>query len=97
MGKSSSAEKRARKSREVNVANASIKTAYRTLVRNFTALLDQEPAEAEKTYPAVAAALDRAAQRGIIHANTAARKKSRLAHRLKARLAEAAATADGGA
>jgi len=89
MVKNRSAEKRSRKSQETNVANASVRTAYRTLIRSFNALLNQEPAEAERLYPAVAASLDRAAQKGIIHGNAAARKKSRLAHRLRARLTKA--------
>ncbi|MEW6032784.1 MAG: 30S ribosomal protein S20 [Bacillota bacterium] len=88
-----SALKRARKARELKVRNASVRTGFKTLIRAFNETLDVDPTEAEKLYPTVAAALDQAARKGVIHPNSAARRKSRLARDLRARLAKAAAAA----
>jgi small subunit ribosomal protein S20 len=87
MAKIKSAAKRARTSEIVGQRNASVKAGFRTLVRNFNELLDHDPAEAAKFFEVVATALDQAAGKKVIHANTAARKKSRLAQRLKMKLA----------
>jgi small subunit ribosomal protein S20 len=88
-----SALKRARKARELKVRNASVRTGFKTLIRAFNETLDVDPTEAEKLYPTVAAALDQAARKGVIHPNSAARRKSRLARDLRARLTKAAAAA----
>ena len=40
--------------------------------------------DAQERFRAAASALDRAAQKGVLHRRTAARKKSRLARRLRA-------------
>lgn len=84
-----SAAKRAVKSREVGRRNAAVKTGVRTAIRSFVEILDRDPAEAARLYPFVAAAIDQAAGRKVIHSNTAARKKSRLAKLLAKRLAGA--------
>jgi len=84
-----SAIKRARKADEAHTKNTSIKTGFRTQVRRFNELLEQDPSEAEKYFPEVCSALDKAAQKGVIHRNTAARKKARLSHNLSRRLKEA--------
>lgn len=83
--------KRASKAKELTVRNASLKTGFRTAIRNFRTLLQQDPTEAEKALPAVGAALDQAAGKGVIHRNTAARRKSRLAGELRRRKEEWAA------
>ncbi len=85
-----SASKRARQSRQRNQRNVSVKTGYRTVVRNFQILLERDPVEAQNLFPAVTQAIDQAAGRGVIHANTAARKKARLARKLRTRLAKVA-------
>ncbi len=81
-----SAAKRAVKSVETGRRNASVKTGVRSLVRSFNELLERDPAAAEKLLPTVNAALDRAAGKKVIHPNMAARKKSRLARSLQAKL-----------
>ncbi len=81
-----SAAKRAAKSKAVGRRNASVKTGCRSLVRTFNELVERDPAAARRFLPEVNAALDRAAGKRIIHPNTAARKKSRLARGLKAKL-----------
>ena len=62
--------------------NARIKSALKTLTRKYETLLAKGDKEGAATlYPSVTSALDKAAKKGIIHENRAARKKSRLAHR----------------
>ncbi|RJQ08145.1 MAG: 30S ribosomal protein S20 [Bacillota bacterium] len=95
MANTKSAEKRARAARHARQRNVSVKSSFRTLTKRFDELLDQDPAQAERMLPSVLSALDQAAGRGVIHANTAARRKSRLAARLRARLAEGT-TENGG-
>ncbi|MDQ3984905.1 MAG: 30S ribosomal protein S20 [Actinomycetota bacterium] len=63
--------------------NKSVRSTLKTRVKSFEeALSSGDRAAAEREYGEVARALDKAASKGIIHANTAANKKSRLARRL---------------
>jgi len=68
---STSLKKRVYNVRRNRVMNEEVKK-FRTLVAAG------KNAEAEATLPTVYKAIDKAAKRGIIKANTAARKKSRL-------------------
>ena len=83
-----SAEKRARKAEARSRVNASVKSSFRTLVRQMNTALERDPAEAQRLFPLVTRALDQAASRGVIHPNAAARRKSRLAQKLQQRLAQ---------
>ncbi|HEX3320119.1 MAG TPA: 30S ribosomal protein S20 [Terriglobales bacterium] len=78
-----SALKRARqtvKRTDVNRANTSrLRTALREIRET---LAKGDKAAAEKTYRETVSALDKAIQKGVIHKNTAARYKSRLAVRV---------------
>jgi small subunit ribosomal protein S20 len=79
LANSKSAEKRARTNERRRIRNRRFRSASRTLVR--TAEQTIASAEAEAAAGAVKSAismLDRAAQKGIIHPNNAARRKSRL-------------------
>ncbi|MDD5556826.1 MAG: 30S ribosomal protein S20 [bacterium] len=59
--------------------NARVKSALRTLSKRYRTLLRKgETAAARALLPSLASALDKAAKRGIIHRNTASRRKSRL-------------------
>jgi small subunit ribosomal protein S20 len=72
-----SAKKRMRQSRTRTAHNRTQRSAIKTAVKK---------ARAETTKETVAnamQALDRGARKGLIHRNAAARKKSRLAKRLK--------------
>jgi small subunit ribosomal protein S20 len=69
--------KHLRKSAVRRAANATVKSRVKTLVR---AAADQPAGVA-----AAQRALDKAASRGVIHANTAARRKSRMMRRAAAR------------
>lgn len=57
-------------------ANAAVRSRIKTLLRAAH--------KASAQIPAAQAALDKAAARGVIHPNTAARQKSRLMRRLAA-------------
>lgn len=73
-----SAKKRMRQTRSRTEHNRALRSAIKTAVKK---------ARAEISPASVAAAmqaLDRGARKGLIHRNAAARKKSRLAKRLKA-------------
>jgi len=56
----------------------------RTEVKEYRDLVASEDFdEARKRLPQVYKVIDRTSQKGVIHSNTAARYKSRLAHLLK--------------
>lgn len=76
--------KRNRQSEIARQSNRATRSALKTKVKKFTSTVDSGDAEAAKaSYRDVTKALDQAAAKGVIHKNTAANKKSRLAKRLK--------------
>ncbi len=84
MPNTASAAKQARASLRRQRHNKSIKSRLHTLERKFFALLgEKKSTEAAATYQSLTSALDKAAKVQVIHANTASRKKSRLAKQLK--------------
>jgi len=88
----SSAKKRMRQSEKRRMRNRVIKTSVKTEVRRFLAALEGGDTQAAKSeFRAVASVLDRAVGRGVLHRNTAARRKSRLAARLNQAAAPAPA------
>ncbi|WP_195572652.1 30S ribosomal protein S20 [Paenibacillus sp. 1001270B_150601_E10] len=85
-----SAVKRVKTSDKRRMLNASQKSALRTAVKAADAALANNETEAAKTAVALASKkLDKAVTKGLIHKNAAARKKSRLAQKLNALLAQA--------
>lgn len=84
MATSRSAEKRILVNRKKRNANMTRRTALRTNVRRFEEALEHDPANAPAYLKKAIRALDKAAAKGIIHKNTAARKKSRLTKKLAA-------------
>jgi len=75
-----SAIKRVRQSEKRRQRNLTVQRKYKVLVKEFETLIDGgKTAEAQKLFPQVQKALDLAAKKNIMHKNTAARKKSRLA------------------
>jgi small subunit ribosomal protein S20 len=63
--------------------NRKAKSEIRTVVRKFTSFVDAKNKEdAEKEFSSVKKFLDTACQRGVLHKNTVARKKARLAKKL---------------
>jgi small subunit ribosomal protein S20 len=68
--------------REVNAKRIS---EMKKLMKEALSLLSQQnKAEVEKMLPNIYKAIDKAAKRGVIKKNTAARKKSRIAKKLNA-------------
>jgi small subunit ribosomal protein S20 len=84
MPRTRSAAKQARASLRRQSRNKSIKSRLRTLESKFLAsIAAKKAAEASETFRALTAAFDKAAKVQVVHPNTASRKKSRLAARLK--------------
>ena len=76
--KSSSAEKRHRKSEERRLRNKSYKSSVKTSVKKFVSLTQKKDPGAEAALKEMIKKLDSAAGKGIISKNAAARKKSRM-------------------
>ena len=78
-----SAEKRMRQNLKRRVANRMKKSAIRTTEKKLRkAVTEKNWQTAEQAFVEFSSQIDRAAKRNIYHKNTAARKKSRLAHML---------------
>ncbi|MGH8045700.1 MAG: 30S ribosomal protein S20 [Chthoniobacterales bacterium] len=79
-----SAAKRARQAVKRTSRNSSTLSAIKTEQKKLRKAITAGDAAATKTgYSRVASALDKAAKRGIIHKNAAARGKSKLGRALK--------------
>ena len=80
-----SAEKRVNVSSRRTLRNVSLKSALRTTIKKFESALGQSDVDQARVALKLAnRALDKAATKGIIHRNTASRKKSRLTRRFNA-------------
>jgi small subunit ribosomal protein S20 len=80
-----SAIKRARQNKDRNVRNKSHRTQVKNVIKQVRAAIDEKSPEGAKT--ALAAAIpviDKAAQKGAIHRNTASRKISLLTKQVNA-------------
>jgi small subunit ribosomal protein S20 len=90
MAHSRSAKKRIRQNRKSNATNRGRKHVLKTATKRVLTLIEQKSApEAATAFKELQAKLDKTAQKGTIHKNKAARRKSRMAKRLNA-LAKAA-------
>lgn len=77
--------KRAKTSVERNAHNTAIKSAMRTAIKKVeAAIVNNDVTAAKELYIDAAKKLDKAATKGIIHKNAAARQKSRLAQKINA-------------
>ena len=84
MPTSLSAQKRDRQNAKRRTRNRVVKSVVRNRIRKLVTALDSGDAEAAGNEFRVAVrALDKAVSKGVLHRNTAARRKSRLAARLK--------------
>lgn len=80
-----SAMKRIRTSEKRRVRNAAVRSAVRGSVKSARAAIEGgQAAQARKTLQRTIQTLDKAVTKGVIHKNTAARKKSRLTRQLNA-------------
>ena len=68
-----------KKSRERHARNIAVKSKIKTFVKKAKATIEEGDAEARvKAVSAATSVIDKAAEKGIIHKNAAARRKSRL-------------------
>jgi small subunit ribosomal protein S20 len=85
MANTPSAKKAARKIEARTAVNKSRRSRMRTFIRKVEeAIASGDQAAANEALKAAQPEIARAAQKGIVHANVAARKVSRLNHRVKA-------------
>ena len=89
MPHTASAWKRLRKSEKRRKQNKTVTKALKVTRKTADAAIKEgDPAKVQEGYKTTQSALDRAATRGYIHANKAARLKSRLVKKLKAAAAK---------
>ena len=68
-----------------HAANSQVKASVHTAIRRTTEAIAAGDAEAvKKAFDKASSVIDSAAQKGVLHKNTAARKKSRLASKVNA-------------
>ncbi|MEK7480272.1 MAG: 30S ribosomal protein S20 [Patescibacteria group bacterium] len=85
MANTSSAKKAQRASLRRHVFNTRRKKTMKDTVKGISKLIEgKKGKEAEAMLPALYKAIDKAAKRGVIKANTAARMKSRASKRIAA-------------
>ena len=84
MANHKSAAKRARQSIRKTSRNSRIKSTVRTFEKGLRkAISEKKMDEAKKLMISFSSEIDKAAQKGIVHANNAARKVSRLAKQVQ--------------
>ncbi|MGA8417201.1 MAG: 30S ribosomal protein S20 [Candidatus Dormiibacterota bacterium] len=97
MANSRSARKRIRSSERKHIRNRAVKSAVRTkVIKARHALLEEGAATGDAELHAAIRALDRAAEKGVLHRNNVRRRKSRLAS-MAARLTNVAEGTEGAA
>jgi small subunit ribosomal protein S20 len=85
MANIASARKRARQAEKRRLHNASLRSELRSAIRDIRKAITAGDKKAARTvYQSAVGVIDSIADKNIIHKNTAARQKSRLAARIKA-------------
>jgi small subunit ribosomal protein S20 len=85
LANSAQARKRARQAEKRRQLNASQRSEMRTYVKKVVKAIESgDKAAAVEAYKSAVPLLDRASNKGLIHANKAARHKSRLNAHIKA-------------
>jgi small subunit ribosomal protein S20 len=80
-----SGRKRARQDVKLNAANTSLRSKFRTVIKNVQkAVVTGDKAKATELYKSGQSVIDSIADKGLFHKNKAARHKSRLSAKLKA-------------
>lgn len=78
-----SQKKRVLTNEKRRVRNVAVRSRMRTVIKNAMAALESNDADHIKTaVPEAISVIDRAASKGVIHRNAAARKKSMIQSRL---------------
>ena len=84
MANTKSAIKTARQSERRRQRNRTVRSQVRSAVKLWRTALGEKSAAARESVSEAIRTLDKAVSKGVIHRNTAARKKSALARRLTA-------------
>jgi small subunit ribosomal protein S20 len=85
MANSAQARKRARQAVKLNAQNSSLRSEYRTAVKNVRKAVDAgDKAAAQAAFAIAQSVIDSIADKKIVHKNKAARHKSRLSASVKA-------------
>ena len=85
MSNSAQARKRARQAVKLNAQNSSLRSEYRTAVKNVRKAVDAgDKAAAQAAFAKAQSVIDSIADKKIVHKNKAARHKSRLSASVKA-------------
>jgi small subunit ribosomal protein S20 len=80
-----SGRKRARQDVVLNAHNSSLRSRFRTVIKNVQkAVLTGDKAKASALFQSAQSVIDSIADKGLFHKNKAARHKSRLAAKVKA-------------
>lgn len=80
-----SGRKRARQDVRLNAANSSLRSKFRTSIKNvLKAVQAGDKSKAAETFKAAQSVIDAIADKGLFHKNKAARHKSRLSAKVKA-------------
>ena len=74
--------KRNRQSERARVRNKAVRSSVKTAMKKFRAAAEAGDASAADLYKAAARQLDKAASKGVVHANFAANKKAKMAKKL---------------
>lgn len=90
-----SAQKRVKIAERNRLRNKAYKSAVRTLMKKFLIAVDTHAAqptpetekEVQSAMSSAYSKIDKAVKRGVLHANTGARRKARLAKALKTKVA----------
>jgi small subunit ribosomal protein S20 len=87
-----SGRKRARQDVKLNAANTALRSRFRSAIKGvLKAVAGGDKAKAGESFKLAQKVIDSVADKGIFHKNKAARHKSRLAAKIKAMAASAAA------
>jgi small subunit ribosomal protein S20 len=80
-----SGRKRARQDVRLNAANSSLRTRFRSVIKNVQkAVAAGDKGKAAELFKSAQSVIDSVADKGIFHKNKAARHKSRLSAKIKA-------------
>lgn len=84
MAKSKTPAKRARRAEANRLRNKSYKSRLKTAINKYESLLAADTEAAQGSLLQVTSLIDRSVNKGIMHKNTAARKKSALTRKYNA-------------
>ena len=77
-----SAMKRVKVSKKKNLRNRMVKTGVKTAIKKYQVALTEGVAPASAQLSVTTSAIDKAVSKGVVHKNTANRKKARMAKAL---------------